>query len=736
MRAHGSLFLRIDILLALLALPLFTAGCGARQVWGVPADELKAELARADYHAIATVDFASLDPADALSISPEAPFYLSFVFDSLDRPSEALRMLELAWARSPSPWKEEAGILLARRYIDQGSYDKAIEVARRILGSPRSAELEQRGHRALAEALYWNKDDTGALEEAARIANPDPEVLLFRAVSSLRLARPSARDLVVRLFFTEKASPLHVRVYSFLAVEPAYLQLFSAQELDVFAAKNAFAQEDWPAGIPLMEGVLEAIDPSRIADGTLVVDLGNAYGAAGRQATGARFMEKIASRLSGQARVDALEQAGRLYRRARDYPSALSVLKEVIAEASIPGQRERAHWYVLDILLETHPPDLIDRIESEASSWRDPYYFSSLLEDTIADLVSAKSWKTLTELWTALDKTGPDDVRAQLSYIIARAWQEGELERLPGGPPVTARDLFLDAVRRNPSGYYGIMASSLMGELPDRAVPATPSEEPAGKGDLDPFLMGFLPFGLTAQAYGRLWAVREGLSEAQLAQGARRLAEAGDPRSSLYLVGALARRRRLSLPELQLYYPKAFDSLIEPLAAGAGIPDHILYALVREESYFDADIVSSAGAIGLSQLMPATAASVAVRMRMTDPDLRDPSTNLSIGVRHLKELLSNVDSPTKALLAYNAGLTRVRQWERAARGFPADLFVESVPIAETRQYIRKILVSSVMYAFLYRDADPRQAALSFFDIQKKPLDAPAHAPLRGLAGSR
>jgi hypothetical protein len=55
----------------------------------------------------------------------------------------------------------------------------------------------------------------------------------------------------------------------------------------------------------------------------------------------------------------------------------------------------------------------------------------------------------------------------------------------------------------------------------------------------------------------------------------------------------------------------------------------------------------------------------------------------------------------------------------------ADLFVESLPIAETRQYVRKILISAVMYAFLYRDADPREAALSFFGLQQKPLDAPA-----------
>jgi soluble lytic murein transglycosylase len=132
--------------------------------------------------------------------------------------------------------------------------------------------------------------------------------------------------------------------------------------------------------------------------------------------------------------------------------------------------------------------------------------------------------------------------------------------------------------------------------------------------------------------------------------------------------------------------------------------------------------MSSAGAVGLSQLMPSTAASVAQKLRIVDPDLRDPATNLAIGVRHLKDLLGSTGSMTKALLAYNAGLTRLRQWERAGPGLPADLFVESAAIAETRGYVRKILVSSVMYAFLYRDTDPRDAALSFFSLTGRQLE--------------
>ena len=722
MPARGSLFQRTEILFLLLAFPLFTAGCGPRQIWGTPEDGLKADLARGSYSALSTIDFSSRDPAECLALSPSAPYYLSFVFDSLDKPAESLRLLEVAWRRSPSPWKEEAGILLARRSLAQKEYDKAIDVARRVADSSASVDVRQKGRRVLVEALYWSRQDAAVLREAERLGGPeDPEVLLFRAVSSMRLELPPARDLTVQLFLKERVSSLHGRVYTFIAAEPAYLQLFSAQDLDLLAGKNALVQADWSHGIPLLEGVLTSIDPVLAADGVLVADLGSSYVFAGKPAAGARFMETLAGRLTGQARTDAEEQAGRLYRRSREYSRALPCLRMAVRDAAAALQRDRARWLILDILFAIGDRNLPRQVAEEAAGWNDASYFSDLFHTRIAELVAGREWKTLAGLWRALDSTGPDDVRAQLSYVLARELQEGTIRVLPGGPPVSARELFQDAEHRDPAGYYGILAASMLGDLPNKAVPAAPSDTAVDVPGLDPVAMGFLPYGLSAQAWSRLWAARDNLSEAQVLEAARQFAQAGDFRSSMYFVGSISRKRRLTLAELQMYYPRGYADLIEPLARDAGIADHIVYGLVREESYFDQKVTSSAGAVGLSQLMPSTAASVARKLHIVDPDLRDPATNLSIGVRHLKDLLGSAGSTPKALLAYNAGLTRLRQWERASPGLPADLFVESAAIAETRDYVRKILVSSVMYAFLYREADPRDAALSFFSILGRQL---------------
>ena len=330
-------------------------------------------------------------------------------------------------------------------------------------------------------------------------------------------------------------------------------------------------------------------------------------------------METLAGRLTGQARTDAEEQAGRLYRRTREYSRALPWLRRASRDAASTLQRDRVRWLILDILFAIDDRDLPRQVAAEAAAWSDASYFSDLLQSSIAELITGREWKTLAGLWRALDTTGPDDVRAQLSYVLAREMQEGAIRLLPGGargdgvavPPVTARELFQDAERRDPAGYYGILAASMLGDLPDKAVPAAASDTAVDVPRLDPVAMGFLPYGLTTQAWTQLWTARDSLSEAQVLEAARQFAQAGDFRSSMYFVGSISRRRRLSLLELQMYYPRGYADIIEPLALDAAIPEHILYGLVREESYFDQKVTSSAGAVGLSQLMPSTAASVA-----------------------------------------------------------------------------------------------------------------------------
>jgi len=145
---------------------------------------------------------------------------------------------------------------------------------------------------------------------------------------------------------------------------------------------------------------------------------------------------------------------------------------------------------------------------------------------------------------------------------------------------------------------------------------------------------------------------------------------------------------------LGLAYPDLFWDEVREASAAYAFPPRLLHALVREESAFDADVVSFAGAVGLAQLMPATAVQTANWLdEEVDPtDLEDPATNLALGARYLSYVHGSFgNNPALALAAYNAGPHRVRQWVQRFGNVPVDEFMERIPFHETRGYVSRVL---------------------------------------------
>jgi len=715
-----------EALLLILALPVLAAGCGAGAAWGMPAAEIRQRLAAADDAFLRDVDLEKYEPAEALAVGAEAPFYLAFAFDAVDRPDAALAMLELAVERSPEPWRSEAGVELAERRLAGREYERAEAAARRAeSGAGKGSELASRARRALVEALYWQKRDREALQALAGLER-DAQTDLFRAVSSWRLDAEGAADMFTDLFRRWSVSAVHSRAYTFLASDPAWLARFTAGERDLMEAKARLAQGEWSAGIATMETVLAAMDPTRIAQSSLVFDIGNAYVAGAMTARGGDFLERLAVRLPDPARVDCLETAGRLFRRAKSLSRAVAALEAVAQAARTTEQEDRARYYLLDALLDLDPPDLAARIASESRHWNVSSTFADLFESRIAGLAAARQWRKLAAWFVALEEHGPAETRAELAYVLARALHDRLLQGAITVGGRTPEQLLQEARTATPTGYYGVAAACLLGELPEpiRSLPAgqrpplgaaLPLRLPdASRRALGPLAAGYLDYGLAERAWTLVWAKREELGAEVLLDAARALARAGDHRGSLNLVAYLARRRGLAAADLALLYPRPYREDLERAAADNDVAPSLLWALVREESYFDADIVSSAGATGLAQLMPETAADVARQLRIESPDLTDPATSLRMGARHLAGLLRRVDAPVKALLAYNAGLNRVRGWERATTGLAPDLLVETVPFAESREYVRKITVSAILYAWIYDGRDPRDTLQELF----------------------
>lgn len=137
-----------------------------------------------------------------------------------------------------------------------------------------------------------------------------------------------------------------------------------------------------------------------------------------------------------------------------------------------------------------------------------------------------------------------------------------------------------------------------------------------------------------------------------------------------------------------------------------------LYAIARQESAFHASARSPAGALGLMQVMPATARLTARQGGIPyqgSNDLLDPTRNIRIGSRYMRMMLDRfAQNRILAAAAYNAGPGRIGQWLRRHPGdVESDRFVETIPFRETRQYVQNVLSFAVIYAYL----DQRQAAL-------------------------
>lgn len=142
------------------------------------------------------------------------------------------------------------------------------------------------------------------------------------------------------------------------------------------------------------------------------------------------------------------------------------------------------------------------------------------------------------------------------------------------------------------------------------------------------------------------------------------------------------------------------DALLEA-AQQSGLDESLVFGLVRQESRFRADAVSTAGAVGLMQLMPHTAKWVARQLGKTDyrpSQIGDVATNAKFGAYYFKYWLDRFDNLSLlAVAGYNAGPGRAQAW-RGVRPIEGAIYAESIPFNETRDYVKKVLANAVLYS--------------------------------------
>ena len=191
------------------------------------------------------------------------------------------------------------------------------------------------------------------------------------------------------------------------------------------------------------------------------------------------------------------------------------------------------------------------------------------------------------------------------------------------------------------------------------------------------------------------WTIRE-FSDAQLLAAAE-LAR----RMEWYDRAINTAERTRELHDFELRFLAPYRELAQKAARENELDEAWVFGLMRQESRFVNIARSSVGASGLMQIMPATARWIARRLgikRFRPREMQNPAKNIQFGAYYLKHVQTSLDgSPVLATAAYNAGPGRAQRW-RDTRPMEAAVYIESIPFAETRDYVKKVMSNAMYYA--------------------------------------
>ncbi|MGB9434586.1 MAG: lytic transglycosylase domain-containing protein, partial [Candidatus Acidiferrum sp.] len=164
----------------------------------------------------------------------------------------------------------------------------------------------------------------------------------------------------------------------------------------------------------------------------------------------------------------------------------------------------------------------------------------------------------------------------------------------------------------------------------------------------------------------------------------------------------------------KVLFPLPYEAQLRREAERNDFDPMFAAGLIRQESTFQADVVSHANAIGLMQILPKEARRLAKqrKVRYTKASLFDPSINIELGMLYIAELTRSTGAPEYAAAAYNAGEDRLALWKSERTYDEIPEFVESIPFTETREYVQIVIRNAGMYRKLYGETTKNTVSAS------------------------
>jgi soluble lytic murein transglycosylase len=607
----------------------------------------------------------------------------------LGQPADA----ETAFARllrefPPSVHAPAARLALGQLRLDAGRLDEARELLDTVVDTPDS-ETARDARLALAEVDERTGDLDAAQAELWRVRRNAAGSATGRAakarLQSLRTRYPALRPTGANLLDEGR---LLLAERDFAAAEAAAATVLTSGEgPDRLAALRLqadaqFAQGQVDAAVATLRQVVDTAPTSDAAPEALF-----------RMATILWNMDRDAPAL------DAFEELRRRYPRHARVPEAIYAIGRIHQQAG----RSAAAIAAYDELAQRDPSN---KLAAEAR-WRIGWIH-----------YGQRNWTTAAD---AFARVGARDEGAY--------WQARALEH--DGQPAAARALYHDLVRRNPTGYYAMWAEERLDAgskaplvvtgprprvtSPTRDIEPDDASSVGARLPADTFHLAradeLRRIGLPDLARRELRAVERthGHDSAVLGYLVRTYPSAHGYADALRVMRQLGTNSALSPARRdRVLYPLAFWPAVSREADGQSLDPLLVLGLMRQESLFDPTARSPADARGLMQLLPSTAARVAAA-GLPDgppPDLYDPTVNIRLGTRYLRDLLDRYGGDAlKSVAAYNGGETAVDRWQRQFGDRDPDEFVESITYRETRDYVKRVVANYRAYQQLYARGD-------------------------------
>ncbi|MCS6778811.1 MAG: lytic transglycosylase domain-containing protein [Geminicoccaceae bacterium] len=344
-----------------------------------------------------------------------------------------------------------------------------------------------------------------------------------------------------------------------------------------------------------------------------------------------------------------------------------------------------------------------------------------------ADLVGTprKQLETALQAWRRRDFERAAGLLGELANregaeeeeVATAAFWAARAHLAAGRPQQVGRYLRLAA--RSGRSFYGLLAQTVLGQ-----PMSWDWQEPSLRAEMLDLLVRY-PGSRRALALTQIGETR--LAEAEILNLAGKArAELGTALIALAEATGMAQAQIKVAQRMRLIDGRRHDGALFPVPAwkpprGFRVDRALVYAVIRAESGFDIDARSPRGALGLMQVMPETASEVARKARIAYAGkhaLLQPEVNIDLGQAKILELTKHPAigrSLIHLLAAYNAGANRFSGWLQAELGGTRDdplLLIESIPLAETRSYVKKVLTNLWVYRARLGQPIPELLALA------------------------